>query len=729
MLNFIGGLHSLITMVEVLAFLLISVSLFFLKLPSVSRQSVIWIGAVWIGFVTSEYWILGPNSFVMRYDEGEFSLANLLYLDRWFLGGNYAHGIIGGTDARTIQMINTSPFSLERLAFHFFPPWLGLSIHKAFVTGLSFCGAYQLARHIVKTDRWAALAIAAAISGSHLYLTSITLHTGFIGYSIVPFAVYIFIFRIDKPRYFIEVSLISAVIALGVSPTFGGMAIGSALLITWAATGFPQAWKFFAAICVLVLIIFVVWSETLLAFAQNAPMSFRGLEDQVYRGSNSLYEKFFGAMWSYLDRSKETLLPVMVSLYVLFLCNFNRFVKAVAILVAGMAIGPTLLIFPWKMTPLSFVGGVDFNYMTYAMPTIVILVCAWAIRESGEAFRINRSAIPLITFAFLVVAGGQVLALKLYHSAQWLGMGGQGNYSNYINLAERDWEPTTPFRVATVPYRLDPNTTATYGLESFDGFTNLIPGNQARFWMYGMPHAEEGAHSGILHITKQNDMDFLCCKLYEADEHIDLDALKLGNVEFIISLLALSSNQLVLVSGPDGKTNPPRRDDPFIDKLKGNLDFSFISRKVYVYRLKGALPRAYSARTINIENLDKKADKYFKMIKLGLEQNIMVSTTDSSTIGAKEPIGNAQVHKVEKVRDGYDIELNAPDGAVIVLNAIWNPFWRAYVNDQPHSLEVVEANAIHSAVRVPPGTNKLSFRYERPGILTILSRSTAQGRY
>ena len=55
------------------------------------------------------------------------------------------------------------------------------------------------------------------------------------------------------------------------------------------------------------------------------------------------------------------------------------------------------------------------------------------------------------------------------------------------------------------------------------------------------------------------------------------------------------------------------------------------------------------------------------------------------------------------------VEVEAPAGGFLVLNDIWHPWWRASVDGVP--AEILEANVLFRAVRVPAGTHTVRFSF------------------
>jgi hypothetical protein len=55
------------------------------------------------------------------------------------------------------------------------------------------------------------------------------------------------------------------------------------------------------------------------------------------------------------------------------------------------------------------------------------------------------------------------------------------------------------------------------------------------------------------------------------------------------------------------------------------------------------------------------------------------------------------------------VEVNAPDGGILLLNDVWDPWWRAAVDGA--NTEILTANVIFRAVVVPAGRHVVQFTF------------------
>jgi hypothetical protein len=79
--------------------------------------------------------------------------------------------------------------------------------------------------------------------------------------------------------------------------------------------------------------------------------------------------------------------------------------------------------------------------------------------------------------------------------------------------------------------------------------------------------------------------------------------------------------------------------------------------------------------------------------------------------------GTARI--VEYHNDEVVVEVDSPASAVLVLNDVWHPWWRATLDGQP--AEILKANVLFRAVAVPPGKRTVRFTFHPlSGALTQL---------
>jgi hypothetical protein len=55
------------------------------------------------------------------------------------------------------------------------------------------------------------------------------------------------------------------------------------------------------------------------------------------------------------------------------------------------------------------------------------------------------------------------------------------------------------------------------------------------------------------------------------------------------------------------------------------------------------------------------------------------------------------------------VDVDAPDGGIVVLNDVWHPWWRAKLDGAP--ADILKANVLFRAVAVPPGHHQVRFEF------------------
>jgi hypothetical protein len=289
-------------------------------------------------------------------------------------------------------------------------------------------------------------------------------------------------------------------------------------------------------------------------------------------------------------------------------------------------------------------------------------------------------------------------------------MGGQSILGAYENLEKREWAPSELFRVVSVPYRLEPNTVAAYGLETFDGLLNVVPASRSLFWRDAFPAPNPAIFVGYNYITHQNALDFLCCTSYPLDRIAPLDTLRLANVGFLLSLMPIDSPDLTQVSGPDDRRVPPRRGDSVDVRLKGLAAMLLGKVDVYVYRVPDPLPRAHMATRIETAQAAPGSAAIAAVAQLAVSGAAVVVPEAAAGL---HPDDGAKVSAVVEIPDGYAITVSAPQGGVLLLNQLWRPYWQVLV-DGVMVAPPVEANLIEMAVDLPAGASQVEFLYKPP---------------
>ena len=166
---------------------------------------------------------------------------------------------------------------------------------------------------------------------------------------------------------------------------------------------------------------------------------------------------------------------------------------------------------------------------------------------------------------------------------------------------------------------------------------------------------------------------------------------------------------------------PIERIDP---SLKPN-DFNLIARtkNAYVYENPRALPRVLLAT-------EWRQVKFDDLIRDGgwpdVDPRRTVLLQDAPAGFTKSDAGGTA--RITHYRNAdIAIDVDAPNGGVLVLNDIWHPWWRASVDGV--AADILKANVLFRAVVVPPGKHVVRFTFHPfAGALQELSELIAGRR-
>jgi hypothetical protein len=137
----------------------------------------------------------------------------------------------------------------------------------------------------------------------------------------------------------------------------------------------------------------------------------------------------------------------------------------------------------------------------------------------------------------------------------------------------------------------------------------------------------------------------------------------------------------------------------------GDLTFIARSRDAYIYENPRALPRVLLASDW------RKAD-FEEMIRTGgwpdldPRKTVLLERAPAG-FAPNATGGTARILRYQNTE--IEIEADAPQGGILVLNDIWHPWWRASVGGRP--AEILKANVVFRAVVVPPGTHPVRFSF------------------
>lgn len=660
-----------------------------------------------------EFFALGSSSFINFDNEGDYSNPIFNYLSTAPSDEVFSHAFGGGNDLYSMTMIGMQYFSVEKILFSLFPHWVAVFFHKYFIYLIGLSGAYILARDSAQCSKFTAIAIALFYTASFFRLIDHSIAHG-AGRSLFPLAIYVCVSRLDKNHYFLGVAAFS-LLAMTVSPTHVFLGLIFSIVAGAILLGKIRPLKISATLLILTAAVLVNWHEVIYAMKEMVPFSARGLyglavnwtvSDALINGATGLY------VFKY---------PLLISIlsFAVFVVRKDPFAPRVPLTLGALILGYTVLrTFPWDWINLGLVKGLSIHTSLESMTALFIPMAARA------AYLLEKDRIALPRFAKSISVGGVFLAgavagviwFKGVHLSKYLYYGGQSQFHSIENLTNRDWAPDEPFRVITIRHqRPEPMIAAGfYGMDTFDSSTNLTPAPIIRYWNLSVrPPGQMKEH--MPRVMLEYGQWSSEKRSLNISGLVNLDMLGIANVGFVLSPVPLHGGGVKKVSGPDddtfsifrGLNTMAEKWGYFRHRLRKIMRYG----KIYVYRLPQSLPRVFSATAVK-RVADGLSDEALlrHVEKEALQRVIFVREKQSSALNQSPE--KLLVEDYRLVTNGFDIQVDAPDGGVLVINVAYLPFWKAWADEKP--VAVVQANMVHMAVAVPPGTQKVTLRYRRP---------------
>jgi hypothetical protein len=160
-------------------------------------------------------------------------------------------------------------------------------------------------------------------------------------------------------------------------------------------------------------------------------------------------------------------------------------------------------------------------------------------------------------------------------------------------------------------------------------------------------------------------------------------------------------------------------------KVGSDIAEIFDPEDAFVYAVADPLPRAYFARAVSVAAAGLSSRDFFAEVgRRGLDRTALVNGASASSGFAPEATPDSRIARVRQPTDGYDIDVTAPAGGLLVLNVFPVRFWRAEVDGR--DAPIVAVNGFQMGVQVPAGATRVRFVYERPTLTSALSASIAK---
>lgn len=690
-----------------------SIIFLFKKNGITSRQSFFML-VVWTLISTCEFWIFGPSSFVPYYDESDSFIPSILaYLAA--TPATFSPALNGGNDIILALPAGSEFVSLSAALFKAFPVWLAVALSKVAGVALATSGMYLVARRMAQADRGVALGLAAAMSLAHNYLIVSSLIHGF-GFALIPWAVLIVVGLAEHRRYWLFVIMFGMFHAIACSVTHSSMALLATMVCAAILVGTRHWVRVIMACGFIALMAIVNWSDFLWAFTLLGKTSARAMQEEI---RPNFWTALAGIPLLLQDKFGIAGVPlILASLCLGWMTRAQwrwRFIVVLTLLFAPMLLISD--IFPPAISIL--VAKIRPHYLAYGYYILVALFFAHATSSQG-----NQRVLTPRQLRFVVAAcGGVALALsadyKVFNLVNWLGFGSAATMTSIENLRDRNWAATTPFRVASIPFRFNPGFASLYGLEAVDGYVNLLPVEWARYWQE-VTHVSGKAsvwRTNELYLADRAEVDFRGAARFDIDTLVNTRLLTKANTRYILSYVPLDGEGLHKVSGPPEAADI-RRALPFRAKIAADFHSMLHPADMHVYELAEVWPRVFAAdQLVTIADAVSPKDFYARLADAPLGE-VLVRNAERSQLPAqtsKVTLSDIRVHG-----DGVQVVATTQSQGVVVFNYKMLPFWQGSVDGQ--AVPLVSVDGIHCAIVVPAGTHQVQLSYRRPQVAEILKQ-------
>ena len=673
--------------------------------------------SVWLGLFLLPYVIFGPSSFLWMDDEGDLLVPHTLYLATHAGLGQYSHLLGSMGDLQGSFLIGGELLSPERLLMAWLPMWLAIAAHKALTCLFGFMGTYWITRRMGGAPRPLSLALAAIATVSWYRMVLVTYSTG-MTLAIIPLGVYLLVGRIGRRWYWPGIFAYAMVAALWSSPHQGALAIPTAVLAA-------MIWLRVANVRPLVAIVIVMaavtanWSESIFAMLQLAGDTQVGSKVEAIQPiwvQLTEVATFYGiTLAKYAPVISAEILSVLV---MLGLCRRTLLPRALLTFLFPVLVLTAFQVFPWQWFNLASVRNASAKYILYAVLTIAPLMVATAYRLWTEHTSCRRPVLPILALVTAFAISGWYVGFELitlfYRS-------GQAHY-NVENLRHPDWwNAQNPSRVVSIRgayLQPEPNLMLSYGLPFFDAWLNLQDRRLTDYWSQGIK------------LDGDNDtrISFNWNEVINGSFHISkgtsLPLLAAANVGFIVSGTPLTGDGLKLMDGPPS----PQLEKPSRSGVKPSAYYRdrfnriFNTGKMYIYALPDPVPRVWAPHGVEILADDAPESAFLNRVATSVPARIAVlRAKDAALLGPGSVI---KVKDFELVPNGFTVDVDAPKGGYLVINAVASRFFQARAENQ--TLPIVNANGIQMAMNLPAGTRHVTVCYQRPTLYPRIFRVTGE---
>ena len=423
----------------------------------------------------------------------------------------------------------------------------------------------------------------------------------------------------------------SAIISVSTLPLHSFLAVIGGIFSSCLLIQPKKKLVFLISILILLTAIFLNWSESFYSMYQEKETGSRFLEVSVSYLS-------LGSLGHLLNKGELCLIncnyrysPIILIFCVTILIAFIKYKKdylkwiTIIIFINYLPNLGYLTIEFFKIDSLKPLNLYNFSFYMFVPISFLFFKI---VKENKNSF-IGKLPVLFFMFSMVYLISNKIdFSKKVFYE-------NQRNIYAIENLINKDWEPKTFYRmVSTNPWdSFHPNFLWTYGIDTSDGYTNIINKNYHNFWVNGLHKKKlkvnekfEYADGGDLFINYEYIGHG--SKKFDLNTLVDLNLLRLINTGFIASYVPLKENGIKLVSGnienyinSSFNLEVKKRDLDFYSNLiKERSKYIVNPKNILVYSLNDYTDRFFFPKKVKIlqPNLDPK-NKY-RIISEGYEK-------------------------------------------------------------------------------------------------------------
>lgn len=664
---------------------------------------------IWSIFFLSKFFILGPYSPIHYYDNADIGLSRILFEKNSHLGGEYMHGILGGQDYYSTQLFGGQIISLEKILFSNLPLWIALLIHKTLLLLVGFMGTYLLFFKAYKFEKIDVIFLASFISVFNPYTVYSTIHQG-LSFSSIPLAIYILLYSTQDKFYFLKVFCLALLISISTAPVHSFLAILGGIIMSIFLKKPENFKKYLFGILILLFVIIANWHESIFAMYELGSSS-----NRVYSAQN--YFPILGSIGWLIEKTELCFVSCNIQyspaailfLICFFLLIFLKKFKYLFILLISNYL-PNIGIILINLLNINILKSLNlFNYSFY----ISIPIAYYILTMKKEIP--NNLILKKASLVFLFFSINYLIYYNFFYFKK-IFYENQNKITSINNLINKDWEPKNKlYRIAsTDPWNyFHPNFMWAYGIDTIDGYVNMVDIRFAKFWHNGLKKNKISKDKRVYYSGAFTITDSLKNReSIDLSEHIDLNLLKLVNTAYVASYTPLENSDLKLVSGEEGTKNfvelkGDKRDINFyLNELSYLSKYIKKPKDILIYEIPNSSDRFYFPRKMKIFNSKLDEFEKYRFISENYEKNIIYSFKGQNNLAK----GN--IIKVEKIKNGYRVKLEVINKGLFVFNNFYSKYWKIYSDSK--NLKSINLADIHVGVELKIGINEVEFIYDRP---------------